>query len=109
MQFIARLILDFLRIIENLDKTDDIYITMKILNTLGVRFTLTAINYFVYQAKQVQIKIQAQNLEDYHKKTARNHGLFLWLFINFIIFEIISLTYFIFEKTGNLGVLAEET
>jgi hypothetical protein len=109
VQFIARFILDFTRIIKKLDKTDEIYITMKILNTLGVRFTQTAINYFVYQAKQVQIKIQAQSLEDYHKKTARNHGLFLWLFINFIIFEIISLTYYIFDKTGNLGILAKET
>ena len=49
--------MDFTIIIKKLEETDDIYITMFIINTLGVRFTQTAMIYFVYQAKQVQIKI----------------------------------------------------
>ena len=77
---------------------------MNIMNSLGESLKQTAINYFVYLAKQVQIKIQAQNLEEYHHKSTKNQGLFVWLFICFFIFEIVSLTYYIIEKTNNLDI-----
>lgn len=82
---------------------------MKLLNSFGGRFKQTAVNYFVYQAKQVQIKIQAHSLEDYNNKRKRNLALFLLLFVIFNIFEIISFTYSVFEKTDNLGIFLKET
>ena len=61
--FIARFILDLIKVIKSLDNMNDDYnkdyvvITMKILNYLGGRLSKIAVIYFVFQAKQVQIKL----------------------------------------------------
>ena len=111
MEFLVRFTLGLTQIITSagLKKTDSINIVMKIMISLGEKFKQTAINYFVYQAKQVQIKVLSQRFEDYKIREARYHALFLWLFISFFIFEIIDFTYFIFEMTNNLGLFSEKT
>ena len=61
--FIARFILDLIKVIKSLDNMNDDYnkdyvvITMKILNYLGGRLSKIAVIYFVFQARQVQIKL----------------------------------------------------
>ena len=57
--FIARFILDLIKVIKSLDnlnddyKKDKVVIAMKILNYLGGRVSKVAVIYFVFQAKQV--------------------------------------------------------
>jgi hypothetical protein len=57
LQFIASFTLDLTKIVTSLSETDGIYVAMRIIYSLGAIFKQTAINYFVYQAKQVLIKV----------------------------------------------------
>lgn len=65
--FVARFALDLIKVIKTLDNmagdydSDKVVIVSKILNYVGGRFSKIAVIYFVFQAKQVQIKMQAKD------------------------------------------------
>jgi hypothetical protein len=56
VEFITRLTLDLTNIVTELNEKDAIFVAMKITYFLGSIFKQLAINYCVYQAKQVQNK-----------------------------------------------------
>ncbi len=68
--FVARFMLDLIKVLKSLNNMADDYdkdklvVASKILNYLGGRFSKIAVIYFVFQAKQVQIKMVAKNAQE---------------------------------------------
>ncbi len=76
MSFVSTFTLELLKVSKSIDNSaedkDKVVMSMRIMNHLGIRLTQTATVYFIFQAYQVKIKLQAQSIEDYNAKILRN-------------------------------------
>lgn len=68
---------------------------MKIFNHLGSRLNQIALMYFVFEAKEVQIKLQAPNPNDLNEKLKRNRKISLSIFIAYVVLELYKMSYYV--------------
>ena len=82
---------------------------MRILNSFGSRLSKIAVIYFVFQAKQVQIKLQAQTVEDFQTKIKKCHKIYLLIITLFICFVTLTFTYNVLKYSHVLQSYQDET